>query len=221
MIYRGRRLVHAYDGRKVLGPCSFSVAEGACFAVVGPNGSGKTTLAEILVGLLEPTAGELWLCGERVRLPLARSLRRSVGYVAQQPFALPGAVADNLLLAARTHARGAAAVELVRDMTNMLEISDLLDRPERKLSVGQLRMVSMARALVRRAPILVLDEPFAFVDPRYAGAIERALARHRADGGTIVMTSPRASDVSGWATDVLDLGAAAAPRPVSRLRRGG
>ncbi len=218
MIYRVRRLVHAYDGRKVLGPTSFSVAEGTCFAVVGPNGSGKTTLAEILVGLLAPTSGELWLCGQRMRLPLERRLRRRVGYVAQQPFALPGTVADNLLLAARTHVRGAAATELVREVTGALEIASLLDRPERKLSVGQLRMVSMARALVRRAPILVLDEPFAFVDQRYAAAIERALARHRAEGGTIVVTSPLAADVAGWATEILDLGAAATPRSLSRLR---
>ncbi len=217
MIYRARQLVHAYGGRKVLGPCKFTVREGSRFAVVGPNGSGKTTLAEILVGLMPQVSGELRFCDEPMRLPLERRLRGRIGYVAQQPFPLPGTVGGNLELAARAAGRQSAGAPCVRDTAAAIGIGDLLERSERTLSVGQLRMAALARAVIRRAPVLVLDEPFAFVDDRYRESIVRALEGHASTGGTVVMTSPRISEISGWADEVLDLSVPPAPGRVTRL----
>lgn len=205
MLYQAERLGHSYNGHAVFEVAGLAVPEGSRFAVVGPNGSGKTTLLEILVGLLEPSQGELRFFDAPMRLPLAAELRSRIGYVSQQPFALPGSVLTGVMLALgsaglRTERKDRAMVALDR-----LGIATLSGHSERVLSVGQLRLVALARALAREAPLLVLDEPFAFGDETFEARLGEALDEHHRNGGTVIMTSPRPTAISGWATDVLEL----------------
>lgn len=206
MIYRAQRLVHRYNGRVALDLHDLAIPEGSRFAVVGPNGCGKTTLMEILVGLMAPSDGELCFYDRPLCLPLGHELRSRVAYVAQQPFALPGRVIENVMLAL---GRGRARAQNRRLALGWLErfgIEALADRLERTLSVGQLRIAALARAAAREAPILVLDEPFAFVDEVFEGVVRDVLDRHHRAGGTIVMTNPRRSALANWATGIVDLG---------------
>ena len=211
MIYRAQRLLHRYNGRVALEVHDLAVPQGSRFAVVGPNGCGKTTLMEIFVGLMAPSEGELFFYDRPLRLPLSRELRSRVAYVAQQPFALPGLVVENVMLAigrgrTRAHSRRLALGWLER-----FGIETLADRLERTLSVGQLRIAALARAAAREAQLLVLDEPFAFVDELFEGVVRDVLDCHHRAGGTIVMTNPRRSALASWATDMIDLGATNAP----------
>lgn len=205
MVYQCEGLSHSYNGHAVFEVDRLTVPEGSRFAVVGPNGSGKTTLLEILVGLLEPSAGALRFLGTPMRLPLSAEMRSRIGYVSQQPFALPGKVISGVMLAVgsaglRTERKSRATAAL-----ESLGIAPLAEQPERLLSVGQLRLVALARALAREAPLLVLDEPFAFGDETFEARLSQVLDDHHRNGGTVVMTSPRLATVSGWATDLLEL----------------
>jgi len=205
MLYQCERLSHSYNGHPVFDLPRLAVPEGSRFAVVGPNGSGKTTLLEILVGLLEPSEGALRFFDAPMCLPLSAEMRSRIGYVSQQPFALPGKVLEGVMLALgsaglRTERKARAMAALER-----LGIAALAERSERLLSVGQLRLVALARALAREAPLLVLDEPFAFGDETFEARLGQALDDHHRSGGTVIMTSPRPATLSGWATDSLEL----------------
>jgi len=205
VIYRAQRLLHRYNDRVALELHDLAVPEGSRFAVVGPNGCGKTTLMEILVGLTAPTEGEVLFLDRPLRLPLGKELRSRVAYVAQQPFALPGRVVDNVTLAlGRSRSRGRNR-RIALDWLERFGIEVLADRLERTLSVGQLRLAALARAAAREAPLLVLDEPFAFIDESFESLVRDVLDRHHGAGGTIVMTNPRPSALETWTTDVLDL----------------
>ncbi len=206
MIYRAQRLMHAYNGSAALEVGELIVPKGSRFAVVGPNGSGKTTLMEILVGLLKPTTGDVWFLDRPMRLPLSKELRKRVSYVAQQPFPLPGTVLSNVMLALGPGRAHDDAKKMALGWLERLGVERLARRQERTLSVGQLRLAALARAAARQAPLLVLDEPFAFVDETFEGALHEVLDEHHQAGGTIVMTSPRPKSVEGWATDILELG---------------
>ncbi len=209
MIYRAQRLLHRYNGRVALQVHDLAIPQGSRFAVVGPNGCGKTTLMEILVGLLAPSEGELFFYDRPLHLPLDKDQRSRVAYVAQQPFALPGSVIDNVVLALGRGRSRAQNRRIAFGWLELLGIEALADRSERTLSVGQLRLATLARAAARDAPLLVLDEPFAFVDETFEAIVQRVLERHHSAGGTIVMTNPRRSALANWATEVLELGAAA------------
>lgn len=205
MIYRAARLLHRYNSRVAFELHDLAVPEGSRFAVVGANGCGKTTLMEILVGLMTPSEGELLFHDAPMRLPLDKEMRSRVAYVAQQPFALPGIVVENVMLAQGRGRTRADARRRAVDWLGRFGIEALAERPERTLSVGQLRLAALARAAAREAPLLVLDEPLAFVDEAFESIVLDVLDRHHRAGGTVVMTNPRARAVAGWASEVLDL----------------
>ncbi|MBV9095457.1 MAG: ABC transporter ATP-binding protein [Streptosporangiaceae bacterium] len=158
---RTDRLGRRYGKIWGLRECTLEVPAGAVAALVGPNGAGKTTLLEMVIGLLEPTEGRVSVFGESSRANTAGSLAR-VGYVAQDhPLYRDFTVADMLhlgramnpgweqkLAAARIDALGIPA-----------------QRKVRHLSGGQRAQVSLTMALAKRAPLLVLDEPLASLDP--------------------------------------------------------
>ncbi len=205
MVYRASRIVHSFDGRRVLDLQDFHVPQGSRFALIGPNGSGKTTLSEILVGLLSPEAADLTFCGQPAPVPFTAAQRSRLAYVAQQPFPLPGRVLGNVVLAIGGNDSRGEKERRALDCLNELGIGRLAGQTERTLSVGQLRLVSLSRALARGADIWVLDEPFAFGDESFKRSLDVAIAKHNRAGGTIVMTSCRGTSVSKWADEALEL----------------
>ncbi len=206
MIFRARGLARRFEGGETLTFPDLDVPEGSRFGVVGRNGSGKTTLLELLAGLAPRAEGTLELCGRAMDLPLAAEQRSLIGYVAQQPFPLPGAAEANVVLAVQT---GGTRTERRHEAHAWLErfgIGALADKSERKLSIGQLRRVALARAFARQPRVLVLDEPFAFGDPAYRQTLSELLEQHHEAGGTTVVTSPQPGELDGWATHGIELG---------------
>jgi ABC-2 type transport system ATP-binding protein len=141
--------------------CTIELPAGAVAALVGPNGAGKTTLLEMIIGLLEPTEGQVSVFGETSRANTAETLAR-VGYVAQDhPLYRDFTVADMFHLGRSMNPGWDQQLAAAR--MDALEIP--VKRKVKQLSGGQQAQVSLTMALAKRAPLVVLDEPVSSLDP--------------------------------------------------------
>jgi ABC-2 type transport system ATP-binding protein len=177
------------------------VASGEIYAFLGLNGAGKSTTIRMLLGMITPTHGHVELFGERVR-PEATRLWRRVGHLVDTAIAYPElTVRENLDVARRLQAVADAAV--VDRTIEQLGLSAYADRRAGVLSLGNVQRLALARALLHRPQLLVLDEPTNGLDP--AGVIEvrellRTLAHER--GVTVFMSSHILAEVDRLATRV-------------------
>ena len=161
-------LTKIYGGRKVVDGVSFSVNEAEIVGLLGKNGAGKTTSFKMTMGMIPTDGGRVIFEGEDVsRLPMYQRARRGLGYLAQEPSVFQRlTVKENLLaILEMMHLgrseREAIASELMRDFG----LTRLADQHARTLSGGERRRLEIARALVTRPSLMLLDEPFTGVDP--------------------------------------------------------
>jgi heme exporter protein A len=171
----------AYGERVVLRDVSFTVPAGATLAVFGPNGAGKTTLLRILATLLRPHAGTARVLGRAVPKD-GWAVRGRLGLLAHDPLLYRDLTArENLRYHARLHGVAAARVEEVLDAVGMRLRAD---EPVRTLSRGMTQRVAICRAVLHDPELLLLDEPYANLDPAAAAQVAPLLA-----GGTRVLIS--------------------------------
>ncbi len=159
---------------------SFKVLDRGLVFVYGPNGSGKSTLLRILALMEPPDSGEIRLMGERVgrvRVKDYHTYSQLISYSFQEPRLLPLSVEENLSIPTRiSHRRKEELVE-------SLDLSPLLKKKANKLSGGEKKRVDITRAVMRDTPLLIMDEPLAFLDPEYASLVKELVleeARRRA-----------------------------------------
>jgi len=160
-----RGLAASWDRRPVLSDVSFTVAEGEFVTLMGPNGSGKSTLLRSLVGLEPIDAGEIRLAGRLLNgVP---THRRGIGLLFQEPTLLPRrTVRENVAFGPEIQGIPNAEVDArVDEMLELLHLAPLADRPSHALSGGERQRVALARTLAARPSLVLLDEPFASVDP--------------------------------------------------------
>lgn len=181
---RYERVCFQYQpGSPVLHDISLHAAPGEMIALVGPTGAGKSTLVHLLSRFYELTAGEILLDGLPIRSIPLQTLRRSVAMVTQESFLFNGTTADNLLIAKpdATEEQMWAALAAANAEEFVLRLPKGLHTQlgERgvKLSIGEKQRLSIARALLKNPPILVLDEATASVDNTTERLIQEALAR--------------------------------------------
>jgi len=152
--------------QKVLSIPSLSIYEGEVLAVVGPNGAGKSTFLLTLAGLLSPIGGWMTFAGRQLEQWKDLEYRRQVALVLQEPLLFDRSVLDNLLVGLRFRKLPRPqAVERAMDWLNRFGVAHLAHRPARSLSGGEAQRVSLARAFVLAPRLLLLDEPFAALDP--------------------------------------------------------
>lgn len=207
-----RHLTFAYGERgPVLHDVSFRVPAGGVVAVVGPTGSGKTTLGLLVCRLEEPPRGSVLVGGEDVRDLSLATLRRTVGYVPQEPFLFSRALRENLLFG-DAEAGEARMVAAARTAGLEAEVGTLPARwdtvvGERGLTLsgGQRQRVALARALLAEPRVLVLDDPFASVDPGKEAEILEAI-RHALRGRTVLLMTHRllAAREADWVVSLAD-----------------
>lgn len=179
-------------GHPVLHDVSFELRPGTITALVGPSGSGKSTLARLLPRFYDVTKGAITIDGHDVRSLTSSTLYGSVGFVLQDVQLIAGTVRENLLLA-RADADDAALEEACRAAQihdRILELPRGYDSEiggDARLSGGEAQRLSIARAILADAPILVLDEATAFADPESEAAIQDALAVLVADRTVLVI----------------------------------
>jgi ABC-type multidrug transport system fused ATPase/permease subunit len=167
----------AYDGKPVLQGISFTMQLGQVTALVGPAGAGKTTLAFLIAGFATPHAGRIFIDGSDTTQVTRQSFRAQIAFLFQEQVLFDGTVEENIrlgnLLASEEDIYQAARLSGADEFIEKLPAGYQTDlgRAGSKLSVGQKQCLALARALVRHAPILILDEPTSAFDPE----IERRL----------------------------------------------
>jgi len=161
-------LVKSYGGRRVVDDVSFTVNQAEVVGLLGKNGAGKTTTFKMTVGMLPQEAGTIVFEGEDVgRLPMYQRARRGMGYLCQEPSIFTRlTVEENLMAILETMhlskpERKAIADELLEDFG----LTRLRKQLARTLSGGERRRLELARALVTKPSLILLDEPFTGVDP--------------------------------------------------------
>jgi lipopolysaccharide export system ATP-binding protein len=163
-----RSIAKAYDGRAVLHDVSLSVSRGEVVGLLGPNGAGKTTSFYSVMGLVKPDSGLIYLDGEDITgLPMYRRAILGLGYLPQETSIFRGLTVEQNILAVLevvepdSGARAARLEQLLREFG----IEHLRSAPAMALSGGERRRCEIARALAADPSIMLLDEPFAGIDP--------------------------------------------------------
>jgi heme exporter protein A len=199
-VLESEQLTRSFAGRRVVSDVTLKLNAAECLALFGPNGAGKTTLLRLLAGLLKPTAGTTRISGELLRADAAA--RSQVGFISHQSMLYDAlTVRENVELAARLYAVRDARGEAERALREMR----VLERAEtrvRALSRGLQQRVSIARALVHRPRVLLLDEPYTGLDALGAVALTETLERLRreGDGATMVLVTHNISEGLALAT---------------------
>jgi ATP-binding cassette subfamily C protein len=195
-----------YSGLPVLRTASLELPAGEMIVLCGPSGSGKTTIADLLIGLLRPTAGDIWIDDHRLSELDIRRWRQMIGYVPQENLLLHDTVYQNLVLGqtsiseAEVEAalRAAGAWEFVSEMPAGLH--SVVGERGSMLSGGQRQRIAIARALVKRPRLLILDEATTALDPETEREICESLRLLR---GHITMLAishqPTLFEVADWA----------------------
>ncbi|WP_238364474.1 ATP-binding cassette domain-containing protein [Mesobacterium pallidum] len=190
-----RDLRKSYGATEALRGVSFDIGPGQYVGLLGPNGAGKSTLFQLIAGLFAPDGGALTLFGESHGAASSQILRR-LGVVFQaRSVDLDMSVQANLSFHGRLFGlSGSDLAARIDQLAADFGLSDMLSRPVRTLSGGQQRRVEIARALINRPELLIMDEPSAGLDATSRAALVATMHRLAKDSGTAIL----------WATHLVD-----------------
>jgi len=195
----------AYNGRPVLDIDSLSVNSGSRVALVGPNGSGKTTLLSIAALITRPDVGDIFVMDQHVNWLNVESFRKIVSIASQEPFFFRGSLIKNMTFAlSGSGLPRTACLDRIDKSLSLLGLNDLRNESPRTFSSGERRRASVARALLRETPILLLDEPFTHMDHASASTLAKALI-DLPYNPTIVFSTHDLGDAYRLADSVLSL----------------
>jgi len=182
------RLHKAYGRTAVLEDVSLDLAAGQCLALLGPNGAGKTTLLRIFATLLRPTSGELAVAGvDALRQPEAA--RAAIGVVAHGSYVYEDLSAIENLRFWTVMGGGDASRGRLRDALQQVELDAVAGERVRTFSAGMKRRLGLARVLLGRARLLLLDEPFTGLDQQGKKWLSEFLLAFKAGGGALVVAT--------------------------------
>ena len=184
-------LAKEYAQRRVVDGVSIHVSPGEIVGLLGPNGAGKTTTFNMVVGIVRPDEGGVLFEQEEITgLPMHERARAGIGYLTQEPSVFRKlTVKENILAILETCDIGTAERQLrLKSLLDELDLSSLSDSKAYQLSGGEKRRLEITRALVTNPRLLLLDEPFAGIDPIAVYEVQKIVRRLRERGLGILIT---------------------------------
>jgi len=191
-------LVKSYGGRKVVNLLSFQVSQGEVVGLLGPNGAGKTTAFYMTVGLIRPDEGKVVFNGEDVtRLPMHKRARMGMGYLAQEPSVFRNLTVEQNILCILEGLSLAKSERLHRleSLLHELHLEKCAKKSASALSGGERRRLEITRALVTNPTCLMLDEPFANIDPISVHEVKQIIRLLADKGISILITDHNAREI--------------------------
>ncbi len=195
-----RGIAKAFKNRKVVDGVSFQVAAGSVVGLLGPNGAGKTTSFYMVVGLVAPDAGEILLGDQSIsQLPMFQRARIGLSYLPQEASIFRRlTVSENILVALEAQGvAGNAKLEKLESLLNDFNVKHIRDSYGYALSGGERRRVEIARALAGEPKFILLDEPFAGIDPIAVGDIQEIIRQLKARGIGVLITDHNVRETLG------------------------
>lgn len=189
-----------FKKRTVVNGVSFHVESGQVVGLLGPNGAGKTTSFYMVVGLVKPDAGHIFADNKEItQLPMYKRARSGLSYLAQEPSIFRKlTVSDNILVALEAHGyEGSKKSEKLETLLTDFRVSHIRDSFGYALSGGERRRVEIARALAGEPQFLLLDEPFAGIDPIAVADIQNIIRELKAKGLGVLITDHNVRETLG------------------------
>lgn len=190
-ILRTQNLVKSYHHRRVVNGVSVEIRPGEIVGLLGPNGAGKTTTFYLTIGFIKPEGGDV-LLGDRLitKLPMFKRARLGIGYLPQEASIFRKlTVADNIMAVLEVQKIGRQERRSqVEQLLSELQITHVAKSKGYQLSGGERRRVEIARALATRPRFILLDEPFAGIDPKTVEEIQDIVAALKARGLGVLIT---------------------------------
>ncbi len=193
------RLTKAYAGKKVVDDLSFQVQKGEVVGLLGPNGAGKTTAFYMTMGLIRPDSGQVIFEKEDItHLPIHKRARKGMGYLAQEPSIFAQlSVEQNILCILETlPISKAEKKDRLEKLLEELHLEKLAKKRAFTLSGGERRRLEITRALVTSPTFLLLDEPFANIDPITINDLKRIIHHLKKKNISILITDHNAREMS-------------------------
>jgi len=188
---RTEKLTKSYGERRVVNEVSVTVREGEVVGLLGPNGAGKTTTFNMIVGVLRPASGDIYLDGEELtHLPMYKRARKGIGYLSQEPSVFRKLTVRKNLMAILESLpiSGETREEKLDSLLREMNISHLVARKADSLSGGERRRVEISRALVTDPSFILLDEPFTGIDPIARADIQQIILDLKKKGLGLLIT---------------------------------
>jgi lipopolysaccharide export system ATP-binding protein len=184
-------LVKSFAGRVVVDRVSFSVRRGEIVGLLGRNGAGKTTSFRMVIGILTPNGGAVHFAGEDVSdLPMFKRAQRGMSYLSQEPSVFQRLSVEKNLLAILETLQGMSPAQRrnrAAELMDQFGLTHLRNQMARTLSGGERRKLEIARALISKPTLILLDEPFSGVDPITVEDLQQEIARLKTEHGISIL----------------------------------
>lgn len=193
-----RQLEKSYSGRRVVDGLSFFVEQGEIVGLLGPNGAGKTTAFYMTVGLIRPDSGKvLFQDTDVTHLPMHQRARMGMGYLAQEPSVFRNLTVEENILCILESLQMSVPEQKYRleELLSELRLESFAKKPAGALSGGQRRRLEITRALATRPTFLMLDEPFANIDPIAVHDVKQMIRHLATKNISILITDHNAREI--------------------------
>lgn len=197
-LLEANELVKSYGGKAVVNGLSLKIGKGEVVGLLGPNGAGKTTAFYMTIGLIKPDSGTVYFDGKEItHLPIHLRAKMGMGYLAQEPSVFRHlTVEENLLCILETlNLSPQEQKNRLEQLLNELHLTPLAKKKASSLSGGERRRLEITRALIIEPALLLLDEPFANIDPLAIHDVKTMIRHLKAKGISVIITDHNAREI--------------------------